>query len=66
MLAATVATILMQAGHEVTVLDNLCHAKRAELPAGAEFVDRRYCGSAEGGGAAARVEAGWGCCTLRR
>jgi UDP-glucose 4-epimerase len=29
----------MQAGHEVTVLDNLCHAKRAELPEGVRFVE---------------------------
>jgi UDP-glucose 4-epimerase len=29
----------MQAGHSVTVLDNLCHAKRNELPAGAAFVE---------------------------
>ena len=35
----TVATVLMQAGHTVTVLDNLCHSKRHELPAGAAFVD---------------------------
>jgi UDP-glucose 4-epimerase len=35
----TVATVLMQAGHKVTVLDNLCHSKRNELPAGAEFVE---------------------------
>jgi len=35
----TVATILMQNGHKVTVLDNLCHAKRSELPEGAEFVE---------------------------
>ena len=35
----TVATVLMQAGHSVTVLDNLCHAKRNELPAGAAFVE---------------------------
>jgi UDP-glucose 4-epimerase len=34
----TVATILMQAGHNVTILDNLCHSKRDELPAGAAFV----------------------------
>lgn len=37
-IGGTVATILMQAGHEVTVLDNLCHSKRDEVPAGAEFV----------------------------
>jgi UDP-glucose 4-epimerase len=35
----TVATILMQAGHQVTILDNLCHSKRHELPAGAAFVE---------------------------
>ena len=35
----TVATVLMQAGHRVTVLDNLCHSKRHEIPAGAEFVE---------------------------
>jgi UDP-glucose 4-epimerase len=38
-IGGTVATILMQAGHEVTVLDNLCHSKRNELPEGAAFVD---------------------------
>ncbi|QMV19474.1 UDP-glucose 4-epimerase GalE [Granulicella sp. 5B5] len=35
----TVSTILMQAGHKVTILDNLCHAKRHEVPAGADFVE---------------------------
>jgi UDP-glucose 4-epimerase len=35
----TVATILLQAGHEVTVLDNLCHSKRQEVPEGVTFVD---------------------------
>ncbi|AEU37258.1 UDP-glucose 4-epimerase GalE [Granulicella mallensis] len=38
-IGGTVSTILMQAGHRVTVLDNLCHSKRAELPVGAEFVE---------------------------
>src|ERR1700733_7956529 len=38
-IGGTVATILMQAGHEVTVLDNLCHSKREELPAGVAFVE---------------------------
>jgi UDP-glucose 4-epimerase len=38
-IGGTVATILMQAGHRVTILDNLCHSKRNELPAGAEFVE---------------------------
>jgi UDP-glucose 4-epimerase len=38
-IGGTVATILMQAGHRVTILDNLCHSKRNEVPAGAEFVE---------------------------
>ncbi len=38
-IGGTVATILMQAGHRVTILDNLCHSKRSELPAGAEFIE---------------------------
>lgn len=38
-IGGTVSTILMQAGHRVTVLDNLCHSKREELPTGAEFVE---------------------------
>ena len=37
-IGGTVATRLMQEGHSVTVLDNLCHSKRSEVPAGAEFV----------------------------
>jgi len=37
-IGGTVATILMQAGHEVTILDNLCHSKHNEVPPGAEFV----------------------------
>lgn len=35
----TVATVLMGAGHEVTIVDNLCHSKREELPADATFVE---------------------------
>jgi UDP-glucose 4-epimerase len=38
-IGGTVATILMQRGHRVTVLDNLCHSKRDEVPMGAEFVE---------------------------
>jgi UDP-glucose 4-epimerase len=38
-IGGTVATILMQAGHQVTILDNLCHSKRTDLPAGATFVE---------------------------
>jgi UDP-glucose 4-epimerase len=37
-IGGTVATRLVQAGHAVTVLDNLCHSKRHELPAGVAFV----------------------------
>lgn len=37
-IGGTVATILMQAGHSVTVLDNLCHSKRSGVPEGADFV----------------------------
>lgn len=38
-IGGTVATTLLKAGHKVTVLDNLCHSKRGEVPAGAEFVE---------------------------
>jgi UDP-glucose 4-epimerase len=38
-IGGTVATVLLNAGHRVTVLDNLCHSKRNEVPAGVEFVE---------------------------
>jgi UDP-glucose 4-epimerase len=38
-IGGTVATVLMRAGHRVTVLDNLCHSRRSSLPAGAQFVE---------------------------
>jgi len=38
-IGGTVAVLLMEAGHEVTVLDNLCHSKRHEVPAGAQFIE---------------------------
>ena len=38
-IGGTVSTILMQAGHQVTILDNLCHSKRHEVPAGADFIE---------------------------
>jgi UDP-glucose 4-epimerase len=38
-IGGTVATILMRAGHRVTVLDNLCHSDRSQIPNGAEFVE---------------------------
>jgi len=37
-IGGTVATLLVQAGHRVTVVDNLCHARREVIPAGVEFV----------------------------
>ncbi len=38
-IGGTVATILMQAGHRVTVLDSLVHSRRDQLPKGADFVE---------------------------
>jgi UDP-glucose 4-epimerase len=37
-IGGTVSTILLQAGHQVTVVDNLCHSRRSEVPAGVNFV----------------------------
>ena len=34
----TVARLLLAEGHEVTILDNLCHSRRSALPAAATFV----------------------------
>lgn len=33
-----VATTLLEAGHSVTVLDNLCHSKRSQVPPGIQFI----------------------------
>jgi UDP-glucose 4-epimerase len=38
-IGGTVATILLKAGHSVTVLDNLRHSRREEIPAGVSFVE---------------------------
>jgi UDP-glucose 4-epimerase len=38
-IGGTVATMLMRAGHRVTVIDNLCHSRREAVPVGAEFVE---------------------------
>ncbi len=38
-IGGTVATLLMQAGHEVTIIDSLVHAERRYVPAGATFVE---------------------------
>jgi len=37
-IGGTVATLLVRAGHSVTVVDNLCHARREAVPQGVEFV----------------------------
>jgi len=37
-IGGTVATLLVRAGHSVTVVDNLCHARREAIPEGVEFV----------------------------
>ena len=37
-IGGTTVRTLLKAGHEVTVVDNLCHSKRASLPAAATFV----------------------------
>ena len=38
-IGGTVATLLLEAGHTVTIIDSLVHAKRNEVPAGADFVE---------------------------
>jgi UDP-glucose 4-epimerase len=35
----TVSRMLLQAGHQVTIFDNLCHSRRSALPPGAFFVE---------------------------
>ncbi len=38
-IGGTIATVLHEGGHKVTIVDNLCHSKRNEVPAGLEFVE---------------------------
>ena len=38
-IGGSVATILLQAGHKVTVVDNLCHSRRDAVPAGVAFIE---------------------------
>ncbi len=38
-IGGTVATLLMQKGHEVTIIDSLVHSRREAVPAGARFVE---------------------------
>jgi len=35
----TVSELLVQKGHQVTVVDNLCHARRDLIPQGVEFIE---------------------------
>lgn len=38
-IGGTVATLLVQAGHRVTVVDNFCHSRREAVPQGVELVE---------------------------
>ena len=38
-IGGTVSSLLATAGHQVTVLDNLCHSKRDEVPEGVDFIE---------------------------
>ncbi len=38
-IGSTVAELLLARGHQVLILDNLCHAQRDSVPSGAEFVE---------------------------
>ena len=38
-IGGTVATLLVEQGHRVTVVDNFCHSKRSALPKGVELVE---------------------------
>ena len=38
-IGGTVSRMLLKAGHEVTIFDNLCHSKRSALPDQAVFVE---------------------------
>ena len=38
-IGGTVSRLLLDAGHSVSIFDNLCHSKREALPAAAEFIE---------------------------
>lgn len=38
-IGGTVAALLLERGHSVTVYDNLCHSTRSRVPEGAEFIE---------------------------
>ena len=38
-IGGTVSRMLLQAGHEVTIFDNLCHSRKSALPQGARFLE---------------------------
>jgi UDP-glucose 4-epimerase len=43
----TVSELLVQRGHQVTVVDNLCHARRDLIPQGVEFIEADIADRAE-------------------
>lgn len=43
-IGGTVSRLLLEAGHQVTVVDNFCHSRRSALPKGVDFVE---CGIAD-------------------
>ena len=38
-IGGTVSTLLVEAGHQVTVVDNFCHSKRTAVPKGVDLVE---------------------------
>jgi len=36
---STVSALLVEQGHQVVVVDNLCHARREQVPAGVDFIE---------------------------
>ncbi len=46
-IGGTVANLLLQQGHTVTVYDNLCHSRREMVPAGVTFIEGDVADSAQ-------------------
>src|SRR5580700_3467580 len=38
-IGGTVSRMLLRAGYEVTIFDNLCHSRKSAVPEGAHFVE---------------------------
>ena len=38
-IGGTVSRLLLKAGHEVSIFDNLCHSRKTALPEGAQFIE---------------------------